>query len=259
MTAGITSARARFLPAMLAEDRKRAGWSAEQAARWLGVSQASPQDVNAEAGHRHGAQARGPEDRTSSALGVTARSLDEAEPRSRSKDRPWNTLSPLAKSLTLLERIWWEDEMGEDERMDRKALAYVRDGRVRIADPEDVSLLPYAVEIGRAAATQPTGPPTRMYSRGEEWLRVYVGIAVLRQGQWLREIDVAERTCRRKTRCRNRPMTTVRARRRRTRASRDGENTVRACAWDTFPAARERPLDCRPASPQRWVCQCSTY
>jgi transcriptional regulator with XRE-family HTH domain len=38
---------AAFLPAMLAEDRKRAGWTIEQAARRLGVSQAIYRELEA--------------------------------------------------------------------------------------------------------------------------------------------------------------------------------------------------------------------
>jgi transcriptional regulator with XRE-family HTH domain len=38
---------AAFLPSMLAEDRKRAGWSVEQAARMLGVSSAIYEGIEA--------------------------------------------------------------------------------------------------------------------------------------------------------------------------------------------------------------------
>jgi hypothetical protein len=84
--------------------------------------------------------------------------------------------------------------MGQDEQMDRKALVFLRDGRVRVADAEDVSLLPHAVEI--ALRRSDPGDRTRdvdVFPWGEV-ARVYVGIAVLRQGEWLPDIDVAEKT-----------------------------------------------------------------
>jgi hypothetical protein len=37
--------------------------------------------------------------------------------------------------------------MGEDQQTERKALVFLRDGRIRVADAEDVNLLPHAVEI----------------------------------------------------------------------------------------------------------------
>ena len=84
--------------------------------------------------------------------------------------------------------------MSGEEQMDRKALVFLRDGRVRVADAEDVSLLPHAVEIGlRRRDPADRTPDLDVFPWGEV-ARVYVGIAVLRQGHWLPEIDVAERT-----------------------------------------------------------------
>jgi hypothetical protein len=84
--------------------------------------------------------------------------------------------------------------MGGDEQMDRKALVFLRDGRVRVADAEDVSLLPHAVEIGlRRRDPADRTSDLDVFPWGEV-ARVYVGIAVLRQGQWLPEVDVAEKT-----------------------------------------------------------------
>ena len=40
-----------------------------------------------------------------------------------------------------------EEEMGEDEQTRAKGPGVLREGRVRVADAEDVSLLPHAVEI----------------------------------------------------------------------------------------------------------------
>jgi hypothetical protein len=84
--------------------------------------------------------------------------------------------------------------MGEDEHMDRKALVLLRNGRVRVADAEDVNLLPYAVEI-RLRRRDPTDrtPDLDVFPWGEV-ARVYVGIATMRQGKWLPEIDLAEKT-----------------------------------------------------------------
>jgi hypothetical protein len=86
------------------------------------------------------------------------------------------------------------DEMGEGEQMDRKALVFLRDGRVRVADAEDVNLLPHAVEI-RLRRRDPADrtPDLDVFPWGEV-ARVYVGIAAMRQGQWLPEVDVAEKT-----------------------------------------------------------------
>jgi hypothetical protein len=87
-----------------------------------------------------------------------------------------------------------EDEMGGDEQMDRKALVFLRDGRVRVADAEDVNLLPHAVEI-RLRRRDPADrtPDLDVFPWGEV-ARVYVGIAAMRQGKWLPEVDVAEKT-----------------------------------------------------------------
>ena len=88
--------------------------------------------------------------------------------------------------------------MGDDEHMRRKALVFLRDGRVRVADAEDISLLPHAVEIAlrRRDPTDRT-PDLDVFPWGEV-ARVYVGIAVLSQGQWLPEVDVAEKTWQKK-------------------------------------------------------------
>jgi hypothetical protein len=50
---------AAFVPAMLAEDRKRAGWSVEQAARRLRVSQAIYRELEAGRGRRRGRRGTG--------------------------------------------------------------------------------------------------------------------------------------------------------------------------------------------------------
>jgi hypothetical protein len=101
----------------------------------------------------------------------------------------------------LLSKLIWpesgvdrEDEMGGDEQMDRKALVFLRDGRVRVADAEDISLLPHAVEIAlRRRDPADRTPDLDVFPWGEV-ARVYVGIAVLKQGQWVPGIDVAEKT-----------------------------------------------------------------
>jgi hypothetical protein len=87
-----------------------------------------------------------------------------------------------------------EEEMGGDEQTERKALVFLRDGRVRVADAEDVGLLPHAVEI-RLRRRDPTDRTSDVdvFPWGEV-ARVYVGIAAMRQGQWLPEVDVAEKT-----------------------------------------------------------------
>jgi hypothetical protein len=84
--------------------------------------------------------------------------------------------------------------MGEDEERDRKALVLLRDGRVRVADAEDVTLLPHAVEI-RLRRRDPADrtPDLDVFPWGEV-ARVYVGIAVMREGQWLPEVDLADKT-----------------------------------------------------------------
>jgi hypothetical protein len=84
--------------------------------------------------------------------------------------------------------------MGEGEQMDRKGLVFLRDGRVRVADAEDVNLLPHAVEI-RLRRSDPGDrtPDLDVFPWGEV-ARVYVGIAAMRQGQWLPEVDGAEKT-----------------------------------------------------------------
>jgi hypothetical protein len=78
--------------------------------------------------------------------------------------------------------------------MDRKALVFLRNGRVRVADAEDVNLLPHAVEI-RLRRRDPADrtPDLDVFPSGEV-ARVYVGIAAMRQGQWLPEVDVPEKT-----------------------------------------------------------------
>lgn len=45
------------------------------------------------------------------------------------------------------ERGLEEEELAEDQQMERKALVFLRDGRVRVADAEDVNLSSHAVEI----------------------------------------------------------------------------------------------------------------
>jgi hypothetical protein len=84
--------------------------------------------------------------------------------------------------------------MGDDERTDRKALVFLRDGRVRVADAEDVDLLAHAVEI-RLRRRDPADrtPDIDVFPWGEV-ARVYIGIAEMRQGQWLPGIDAAEKT-----------------------------------------------------------------
>lgn len=87
-----------------------------------------------------------------------------------------------------------EEKLGEDEQIERRALVFLRDGRVRVADAEDVSLLPHAVEI-RLRRRDPADrtPDLDVFPWGEV-ARVYVGIATLWEGQWLPEVDVAEKT-----------------------------------------------------------------
>jgi hypothetical protein len=84
--------------------------------------------------------------------------------------------------------------MGEDQQMERKALVFLRDGRVRVADAEDVNLSSHAVEI-RLRRRDPADrtPDLDVFPWGEV-ARVYVGIAVVRQGEWRPEIDIAETT-----------------------------------------------------------------
>ena len=84
--------------------------------------------------------------------------------------------------------------MAEDEQTERKALVFLRDGRVRVADAEDVSLSPHAVEI-RLRRRDPADrtPDLDVFPWGEV-ARVYVGIAAMRQGQWLPEVDDADKT-----------------------------------------------------------------
>lgn len=59
--------------------------------------------------------------------------------------------------------------MGEDEQMDRKALVFLRDGPFEWPRPRTSTSYLTALRSGCAAATQPIGPRTRMYSRGEKW------------------------------------------------------------------------------------------
>jgi hypothetical protein len=70
---------------------------------------------------------------------------------------------------------------------------FLRNGRVRVADAEDVNLSPHAVEI-RLRRRDPADrtPDLDVFPWGEV-ARVYVGIAAMRQGQWLPEVDVAEK------------------------------------------------------------------
>lgn len=83
--------------------------------------------------------------------------------------------------------------MSEAKQTEPKALVFLRDGRIRVADAEDVGLLPHAVEI-RLRRRDPTDrtPDLDVFPWGEV-ARVYVGIAAMRQGQWLPHVDVAER------------------------------------------------------------------
>jgi hypothetical protein len=85
-------------------------------------------------------------------------------------------------------------ESNEDEQIERKALVFLRDGRIRVADAEDVNQLPHAVEI-RLRRRDPTDrtPDLDVFPWGEV-ARVYVGIAAMKQGQWRPAIDVAEST-----------------------------------------------------------------
>ena len=78
--------------------------------------------------------------------------------------------------------------------MERKALVFLRDGRVRVADAEDVNLSSHAVEI-RLRRRDPADrtPDLDVFPWGEV-ARVYVGIALVRQGEWRPEIDIAETT-----------------------------------------------------------------
>jgi hypothetical protein len=84
--------------------------------------------------------------------------------------------------------------MGEHAQMDRKGLVFLRDGRVRVADAEDVSLLPHAVEV-RLRRRDPADrtPDLDVFPWGEV-ARVYIGIAVMREGHWLPEVDLADKT-----------------------------------------------------------------
>jgi hypothetical protein len=87
-----------------------------------------------------------------------------------------------------------EEKMGEDQQMERKALVFLRDGRIRVASAEDVNLSPHAVEI-RLRRRDPADRTADLdvFPWGEV-ARVYVGIAVVRQGEWRPEIDIAETT-----------------------------------------------------------------
>jgi hypothetical protein len=82
----------------------------------------------------------------------------------------------------------------EDEQTKRKALVFLRDGRIRVASAEDVNLSPHAVEI-RLRRRDPADRTADLdvFPWGEV-ARVYVGIAVVRQGEWRPEIDIAETT-----------------------------------------------------------------
>ena len=84
--------------------------------------------------------------------------------------------------------------MADDKTTARKALVFLRDGRVRVADAEDVNLLPHAVEI-RLRRRDPADrtPDLDVFPWGEV-ARVYVGIAAMMQRQWLPEVDVADKT-----------------------------------------------------------------
>ncbi|HVH52964.1 MAG TPA: hypothetical protein VNA32_02390 [Actinomycetota bacterium] len=67
-----------------------------------------------------------------------------------------------------------------------------------MAEAEDVNLLPHGVEIGLRRRDPADRTSDSDVFPWREVARVYVGIAVLRQGQWLPEIDVAEKTGRRR-------------------------------------------------------------
>jgi hypothetical protein len=108
--------------------------------------------------------------------------------------RAWRWVITLLSGSGPESGVGREDEMGGDEQMDRKALVFLRDGRVRVADAEDVNLLPHAVEIGLRRRDPASRTSDLDVFPWGEVARVYVGIAVLRQGQWLPEIDVAEKT-----------------------------------------------------------------
>ena len=84
--------------------------------------------------------------------------------------------------------------MSEDEHVDRKALVFLRDGRIRVADAEDVSLLDHAVEV-RLRRRDPADrtPDMDVFPWGVV-ARVYIGFAEMRQGKWVPGIDVAEKT-----------------------------------------------------------------
>lgn len=59
--------------------------------------------------------------------------------------------------------------MGDGEQKDRKALVFLRDGRVRVADAEDVSLLAHAVEIRLRRSDPADRTQTWMSFHGEKW------------------------------------------------------------------------------------------
>jgi hypothetical protein len=84
--------------------------------------------------------------------------------------------------------------MAEERKVDRKALVFLRDGRVRVADAEDVDVLAHAVEI-RLRRSDPTDrtQDVDVFPWGEV-ARVYIGMAEMRQGHWVPGIDAATKT-----------------------------------------------------------------
>jgi nitrogen fixation protein FixH len=84
--------------------------------------------------------------------------------------------------------------MAEDKTTARKALVFLRDGRVRVADAEDINVLAHAVEI-RLRRSDPTDrtQDVDVFPWGEV-ARVYIGMAEMRQGQWVAGIDAADKT-----------------------------------------------------------------
>ena len=80
-------------------------------------------------------------------------------------------------------------------RQERKALVFLREGRVRVSAPRTLAFLPHAVEI-RLRRRDPADqdPGLGRVPVGQKGHRVYVGIAAMREGQWVPEVDDADKT-----------------------------------------------------------------
>jgi hypothetical protein len=80
--------------------------------------------------------------------------------------------------------------MGGDEQMDRKALCSCATGAFELPTPRTLTYCLTPLRSGYADATSRQDPGLG----GVPMARVYVGIAAMGQGQWLPEVDVAEKT-----------------------------------------------------------------